>query len=405
MPSLCVVAGDPSGDAHAARLLEALRARLPGLSGFGLGGPALQRAGLELLEDLTAAAAIGPFDAIRHLARLRRAVRRLDERLRRQRPDLVLLVDFGDFNLPVIAPLVKRYGLPIGYYISPQLWAWGRFRLRLVRRYVDRMIVLFPFEVPLYERAGVPVTWVGHPLVDTARPACSIEEARARCGLNAWRMTLGLLPGSRASEVRRHLPLLLQTAAAVAWHMPGVEFVIPRAPSIPRETLERALARRSLPAHVAEGPAADTLQLMDAAVVTSGTATLEAALCGVPMVVVYRTSWPTYVAARAVLRIPRIALVNVVAQQPIVPEFVQHRAQPARVANRLVELLRDDEQRAAMRKGFRMVRDRLGPSGAVARAADAVMEMIGRARGAAGTSSAQSRSTPGESGRTQSSCS
>ena len=177
MPSLCFVAGDPSGDAHAARLITALRAREPSLAAAGLGGPAMQRAGVSLLDDLTKAAAIGPFDAARHLGRLLRAKRLLNEHLSRQRPDLVVLVDFGDFNLPVIAPLAKRHRLPVLYYISPQVWAWGRWRLAYIRRHVDRMVVFFPFEEAFYRRAGVPVTWVGHPLVESARPSMSREEA------------------------------------------------------------------------------------------------------------------------------------------------------------------------------------------------------------------------------------
>ncbi|MBI1992340.1 MAG: lipid-A-disaccharide synthase, partial [Candidatus Omnitrophica bacterium] len=183
MPSVCFVAGDPSGDIQAARLIETLKRRLPGLTVTALGGAAMRRAGAVLLDDLTHTASIGPFDAARHLARFIRAKRLLDDHLRRQPPTLVILVDFGDFNLPVIAPLVKRHGIPILYYISPQVWAWGRWRLRYVRRYVDRMVVFFPFEEALYRREGIPVTWVGHPLVDQARPSLSKEAALQHFGL------------------------------------------------------------------------------------------------------------------------------------------------------------------------------------------------------------------------------
>jgi len=376
MSALCFVAGDPSGDAHAARLFETLRAREPSLTAAGLGGPAMQRAGVELLDDLTKAAAIGPFDAARHLGRLRRAKRLFNEHLTRQRPDLVVLVDFGDFNLPVIAPLAKRHRLPVLYYISPQVWAWGRWRLRYIRRHVDRMVVLFPFEEAFYRQAGIPVTWLGHPLVYEARPALSREEAVTRFGLNGWRMTVGLLPGSRADEVRRHLPLMLDAARRIQWRMPGVQFLLPRAPTVAREAIDPLVSRSGLEIHLADGAVYDALQLMDAALIASGTATLEAACLGVPMVVVYRASWPTYLAARAVIRVPHIAMVNVVASRAVVPELIQHHATPARAAQELVSLLRDEARCEAMRGDLRTVTERLGPPGAVDRAADVTLELL-----------------------------
>jgi lipid-A-disaccharide synthase len=378
MASLCFVAGDPSGDAHAARLISALRAKAPSLTFSGLGGPAMRAAGATLLDDLTQTAAIGPFDAARFLGRFLRARRLLDAHLAATPPDLLILVDFGDFNLPVVAPLAARRGIPILYYISPQIWAWGRWRLGYVRRYVSRMVVFFPFEEAFYRREGVPVTWVGHPLVEQARPLSSKAAARERFGVNEWRRIVGLLPGSREREIERHLPLMLACARRIAWRMPGVQFLLPRAPSIDRAMLERHLARCRLDVRVAEGPVYDALQLMEAAIVSSGTATLDAALCEVPMAVVYRTSWPTYLAAKAVVRVPHIAMVNLVAERPLVPEFVQHRATPSRIADAVIGMLRDDERSEAMRAGLRQVRERLGPPGAVDRAADAVEDLLSR---------------------------
>jgi lipid-A-disaccharide synthase len=378
MPSICFVAGDPSGDLHAARLVEALNAKHPALTYTGLGGSAMQRVGVSLLDDLTKAAAIGPFDAARYLGRFTRAKRLLEDHLKTQRPDLAILVDFGDFNLPVIAPLVKRHGIPVLYYISPQVWAWGRWRLRYIQRYVDRMVVFFPFEEALYQRERIPVTWVGHPLVELARPSISKEEAIQRVGLNPWRRTVGLLPGSREHEVTRHLPLLISAARHIAWHMPGVQFLLPKAPTVPQEMLQVHLSRARVDARIAEGSVYDALQLMEGAIVVSGTATLEAALCEVPMVVVYRASWPTYLAARMVIRLPNIALVNVVAGRALVPEFIQHRARPAVIAKAIIELLRDDQRRERMKAQLREVRTRLGPPGAVDRAASTVLEFLKR---------------------------
>ena len=376
MASICIVAGDPSGDAHAANLVEAIRRLDPSVSFAGLGGPRMQQAGVMLLDELTRAAAIGPFDAATHLRRFASARGRFAAYLKSHKPDAVVLVDFGDFNLPVIAPLAKRAGCRVLYYISPQLWAWGRFRLRWVRRYVDRMLVLFKFEKSFYEYAQVPVTWVGHPLADAAKPTLSREQAQATFGLNPWRMTVGLLPGSRARELARHLPLLLSAAARIAWQMPGVQFLLPKAPGLPANCFQPLATSHGLDIIQTEDRLPDCLSLMDAAIVASGTATLEAALMGVPMVVVYRTSLATYLAAKLVVRVPYISIVNLIVEQELVPEFIQYRARPGRIAQALVELLRDEARRMAMREQFHLIREQLGPPGAVERAARAVLEEL-----------------------------
>jgi len=383
MPSIVLVAGDPSGDAQAARLITALKQRNASLTFSALGGPAMQQAGAALLDDLTTTAAIGPFDAARHLGRFTNAKRLFEEYVRSRHPDLAILVDFGDFNLPVIAPIAKRHGVPVLYYISPQVWAWGRFRLRYIRRYVERMIVLFPFEEAFYRREGIPVTWVGHPLMESAHPTMTKDDAFARFGLNPWRRTVGLLPGSRPHEVARHLPLMIKSAQRIAWQMPGVQFLLPKAPALPSEMLRRWTERAGVELRMAEGSVYDALQVMEAAVVASGTSTLDAALCAVPMAVVYRASWPTYLAARCVLRIPHIAMVNILAQRRLVPEFVQHRADPGRIARAIVELLRDTERASQVRQELRQVTQRLGAPGAVDRAATVVLEAL---RAAASTS-------------------
>ena len=376
MTSLCLVAGDPSGDAHAAHLVEALTRLRPDLTFSGFGGRRMKQAGVEILEDLTQTASIGPFDAAKHLRQFVRARARFARHLQARRPDAVILIDFGDFNLPVMAPLAKRFGCRVLYYVSPQIWAWGRFRLRWVRRYVDRMLVLFRFEEEFYRRAGVPVTWVGHPLIETAAPSMTRERVYQALGLNPWRMTVGLLPGSREGEVARHLPLLLAAAKMIEWHMPGVQFLLPKAPQLP-DRLFRRLGHESRLAIVScTNRIYDALQCMDAAIVTSGTSTLEAALFEVPMVVVYRTSWPTYLAAKLVVRVPRVGMVNLIAQDAVVPECIQHRASPARIGKAIVELLRDAQRNARMREQLRKVREQLGPPGAVDRAARAVLEEL-----------------------------
>ena len=269
MPSICLVAGDPSGDVHAANLVRTLSRLRPDLRFTGLGGPAMRAAGVELLDELTRAAAIGPFDAARHVCHFLQARRVFETSLLTHKPSLVILVDFGDFNLPIIAPLAKRHGCRVLYYISPQLWAWGRVRLHWVKRYVDRMLVLFKFEEAFYQQQGIPVTWVGHPLVEAARPNASSAqvEAQRQIGLNPWRLTVGLLPGSRRAEVRRHLPLLCRVAARIAWHMPGVQFLIPQAPGVPEEWLTPATRDPRFEALLTQRPLAACLPAMTAAVI------------------------------------------------------------------------------------------------------------------------------------------
>lgn len=376
MPSICLSAGDPSGDAHAAKLVETLKRLDPSLRFAGLGGERMKAAGVKLLSDLTQAASIGPFDASRHLGRFAEARRSLLNYMATARPELVILVDFGDFNLPVIAPIAKRYGARVVYFISPQLWAWGRFRLRWVRRYVDHMIVLFPFEEAFYHKMNVAATWVGHPLVELARPSIPREQAQSRLGVNAWRKTVGLMPGSRRQEITRHLPIMLKAAEAVAWRMPGVQFLLPKAPHVPAEAFAALERARGLDIIVAEDQIYDSLQLMDAALVASGTATLDCAMCEVPMAVVYRTSWPTYLAAKSVVRVPHIAMVNLIAQREVVREFVQWGARPKAIAEELIQLLNDDAKREAMRGALRSVKAALGEPGAIERAARVVLNEL-----------------------------
>ncbi len=336
----------------------------------------MRQAGVTLLDELTQTASIGPIDAAKHLRRFAQARARLAAHLATTKPELVLLIDFGDFNLPVVAPLAKQAGCRVVYYVSPQVWAWGRFRLRWVKRYVDRMLVLFKFEETFYQQAGVPVTWVGHPLPETARASCSREQAQRDFGLNPWRVTVGLLPGSRTGEIVRHLPLLLATARQIVWQMPGAQFLLSKTSEVPEHVFRPLAGQRDIEIHTAVDRFYDGLQVMDVAIVASGTATLEAALFDVPMVVVYRTSLPTYLAARMVVRVPQVALVNVLAGDTIVPEFIQHHAQPHRIAQEVVGLLRDEPRRVAMRQALHALRDQLGPPGAVERAARAVLEEI-----------------------------
>jgi lipid-A-disaccharide synthase len=281
-------------------------------------------------------------------------------------------IDYPGFNLR-IARHARERGIPVVYYIGPQVWAWGAGRVPRIAAAVDRMLVVFPFEEEIYRRAGMRVDFVGHPLLDTMGSRPSREETRRRLGVPEDALVLGLLPGSRLQEIRRILPVMTAAAARVTAMVPGVVVIASRADSVPAPEFQRALGRDG-PIIVDDGPAAGTGSAADMALVTSGTATLETALCGTPLAVLYRTSPLTGFVGRRLVKIRRISLVNIVAEQPLVEEFLQDEARPEAVAAHAAALLRDPDRRAQLSEGLRALRDRLGAPGAARRAAAIVLE-------------------------------
>lgn len=375
---IMLVAGEPSGDLHGSHLARALRSLDPQLELFGLGGAAMRQQGVELLANPTQIAVIGLVEVLRHLPEFRlffrQAVRALEER----RPDLVVLIDNPGFNLR-LAREVKRRGIRLVYYISPQIWAWDPGRIRVIRRLVDRMIVLFPFEEELYRKAGVPVTFVGHPLLELAQSSLSRLQALEKVGLEDGMPVIGLLPGSREVEVRRLLPALLAACARMQPALPSsARFLLIKAPTLPWEVYRPALDQAEVQPKVLERWDYDGIYGCDLVLVASGTATLECALLGRPMVIVYKTSWPTYLASRLLIRIPHIGLANVVYGDRAVPELLQHRATPERIAETALGLWASAAQRERMREAFEQIRKSLGQPGAARRAAETVLSEMGR---------------------------
>jgi lipid-A-disaccharide synthase len=377
--------GDASGDAHAAELVRVLRARRPELRCLGLGGNEMQAAGVELVEHQSALAVGGLLELLPDLPRIAAAWRRLAAALRAERPDLVVLVDSSGFNLP-FARRARRLGVPTLYYVAPQIWAWRRGRIRKLARRVDRVAVILPFEVPFYERAGVPVTFVGHPLVERvarAAPRCERGAARAALGLDADSPLVALLPGSRRAEIRHILPLHLGAVRALHARAPAVRFALPIAPSLARAEVEGALAAAALPATLRlalfAGRSLEVLGACDAALLKPGTATLEAALLGRPMVVAARGSPLTAALLGRLLRVDFLAMPNLIAGEAIVPELMQRDATPERIADALSGLLAGPARDAQL-AGLRRVAGALGPPGAAERAAALVEQMIGAGR-------------------------
>jgi len=371
-----IIAGESSGDLHGANLARALKTQRPNLRLFGMGGAGMREAGVELLADPTQIAVIGLVEVVRHLPRFRKIFHQLRQALDERKPDLVVLIDYPGFNLRFAAE-VKRRGIRLVYYISPQVWAWNAGRIRRIKQLVDRMLVVFPFEKDLYEKHGIPVTFVGHPLLDEVKPTFSRIETLDRLGLADGLPIIGLLPGSREVEVRRILPTLLAAGERMSDRLPSTaRFLLIKAPHLSWEIYRQALEHSSLKPKVVERWDYDGIYCCDLVMVASGTATLECGLLERPMLIVYKTSWTTYGISRLLIKIPFIGLVNVVAQRKIVPEFIQHRANPAAIAKAALELWGSASERATMRSAFQKIRGSLGTPGASQRAAEAVLKEL-----------------------------
>lgn len=367
-------AGEASGDLHGAVLCRALRELEPGVRLVGMGGAHMAAAGMEVIVDPTGQAAVGTSEALGRIPALYRAYRGLVKRLRLERPGALVLIDFPEFNLR-LARRARRAGVPVVYFIPPQLWAWRRGRVRLMARRVSRVLAVFPFEPALYEQARVPVEFVGHPLLDVVPLDLTRDEARRRLGADPGHSLIGLLPGSRREEVEHLLPPMLEAAGRLAADDGRRRFVLGLAPTVPREQVQAHLLR------AAGGPAVDlvsgrTYEVMaaaDALLIASGTATLEAALLGTPMVVCYRVSRTTEIIARLLARVQWIGLPNLVSGRAVVPELIQKDVTGARLAAEASRLLDNPVIATAQRAAFKELRARLGEPGVGRRAARAVL--------------------------------
>lgn len=378
-PKLMFCAGENSGDLHAAKLIQELRKLLPGLQCFGYGGERMEAAGMRLDENLAQKLpVIGLTQAVRAYRKLRALLTQAEQLLAEEKPDALVLVDYPGFNLR-LAQSARQLGVRVFYYISPQLWAWRRERIKTIARCVDRMLVILPFEEQIYRDANVPVTYVGHPLQDEAGVIRPRHETRLGIGVLDEAKLIGLVPGSREAEVIRHLPVMLAAAKKIREVLPNARFVLPRASTISNQLLEKYLAREpDVQVVVADRDLKSLRAALDFAICKSGTSTLELALLGVPMVIVYKVSVPTYLLAKAVLRIPWVGLVNIVANDMIVPELLQGDAEPERIAKASLRLLMDDRALDTMRGDLKRVADQIGRAGASKHAAQVLAEELAR---------------------------
>jgi lipid-A-disaccharide synthase len=375
-PEILISAGEASSDMYAARLAAALRART-GARLFGMGGKRMAEAGVELIADYHQVAVIGISEVLHKIPTVVGVQRKIAAEAVRRRAALAILVDSPGTHLGV-ARRLKNNGIRVGYFIGPQVWAWRAGRVRVVKRLVERMVVIFPFEEEIYREAGVPVNFVGHPLVDVVRASMSRTEFAARHGLDAARPIVTLLPGSRRSEIERHYPLIVDACERLsreAQNRGAIQFVLAAAPALGRE-LFAPYERPGISVTRVEGATYETLAAADCAIVASGTATVEAALLGTPMVVVYRVSPTSAFVLKRMLRSPFIAMVNLIAGRRVVSELIQDQFTSAAVEEEVRKLLESPAARDEMKAGLAEVRTKLGPGGAIERAADIFAGML-----------------------------
>jgi len=375
-PEILISAGEASSDMYAARLATALQART-GARLFGMGGNRMAEAGVELIVDYHEVAVVGISEVLHKIPTVIGVQRRLASEAVRRRTALAILVDSPGTHLGV-ARRLKKNRIRVGYFIGPQVWAWRPGRVRVVKRLAERMVVIFPFEVEIYRQAGVPVDFVGHPLVDVVRASMGRSEFAARYGLDPNRAIVTLLPGSRRSEIERHYPLIMEACERLSREGQArgpIQFVLAAAPALGPE-LFAPYARQGVSVTRVEGATYDALAAADCAIVASGTATVESALLVTPMVVVYRVSPTSAFALRRMVRSPFIAMVNLIAGRRVVPELIQDQFTSAALEQEVRKLLESPATRDEMKAGLAEVRAKLGPGGAIERAADIFARML-----------------------------
>lgn len=374
MTRLLLSCGEASGDLYAGALVEALRRREPDIDVAGLASDRFVAAGGRLIADFHGLSVTGLTEALSVVPRSLRMIRRLTEVARQEKPDALILIDYPDFNFSLMRR-IKRLGIPVVYYVSPQIWAWRAGRIKQMRRSVDRVLPIFPFEPELYERQGMDVRFVGHPLIDLAKPQFTREAFLRRLNLDPARPVMALLPGSRRNELEKLAPVIAAALPSIAERVPGVQFVVARAPNLD-DGLFEPFGMSTVTIRIADAQTDDVLNASDAVITASGTATVQTALHGKPMVVLYKLSPMTYRLGLPLAKVSMYAMVNLIAGERIVVELIQDACTPEAVSNEAVRLLNDAEYRSRMIAALADVKRKLGGAGASDRAADAILELV-----------------------------
>ena len=371
---IMLVVGEASGDAHGARFVEALHRRDPQVKVYGVAGEQLERSQFESLFSVAQLTGMGLVELAGNLRNIWRAYSLLKRTLKKRHPNLLVLIDFPEFNLR-LARFAKSLGIPVLYYVSPQIWAWRKNRVKQIARWVDQMAVIFPFETDFYEQHGVRVSFVGHPLLEIVKAKTGRAETLTNLGLDPSRPVIALLPGSRRAEVTRHLPAMAEAALALSRERKA-QFVCVRAATIDRAELRSWLDQAGVPMPIVEDDRYGAIQASDVAWTASGTATVEIALLGRPMIIIYRLSWLTYLVARWLVRVDHIGMVNLIAGQRLMPELIQQDVNAERIAAETRLLLDDAKTRARITEELSKLRERLGHPGAADRVAELALSMM-----------------------------
>jgi lipid-A-disaccharide synthase len=371
-----IVAGESSGDLYGAKLAEALAALSPHVELYGIGGTEMERRKVKLLFSSSELAVVGATEVLEKIGHIWRAWRQMKRFIRDKKPHLAVLIDYPGFNLR-LAKVFKAHAVPVLYYVSPQVWAWRSGRIKKIARRVAKMAVILPFEASLYEQAGVDVKFVGHPLLDILDQDLTREKARRRLGIAAHALVIGLLPGSREREVKSLLPPLLGAAEILSTDFPGARFIVPLAASIDRDMVQGNIAERRLPIEIVEGRTFAVMKAADLLLMASGTATLEGAIAGCPMVIIYRLSLLSYLIGRMLIKVKCIGLANIVVGKKVVPELIQGEVTPQRIALEAKRILQDHAKRKEIRDEFKFITATLGGRGASRRVARIALQMMG----------------------------
>ncbi|MFA7254968.1 MAG: lipid-A-disaccharide synthase [Candidatus Omnitrophota bacterium] len=371
-----LVACEASGDLHGAHLISEIQRLMPGTQFCGVGGAKMQAAGMQVFHDMTKISALGLGDVLRNYFKYLKIFNETLANIRREKPDAIILIDSPAFNLRLAKKLPKA--APVLYYISPQLWAWGKRRIHIVRKHIQEMLVILPFEKDFYEEEGVAVKFVGHPLLDAIPELPEAAILRAKIGITPKQKAIGLFSGSREKEVKRILPIMLRAAAYLQKDLPETAFFLSKSANVPSVVYDEIVAASGVKVTCPAVPFYELVKAMDFAYVASGTATLETALIGTPFFLLYKASWSTYLLGKHLIKVPYLGLVNLLADDKVVPEFIQQDAHPETLAHEAKFFLQTPELQQKMKEEFRQVREKLGEKGASARAAKEVCNFLGR---------------------------
>ena len=376
MKRILIIAGEASSDMHAADLVKEIKSVKSDVSFFGLGGNRMKEAGVDIHENIVRLAFMGPGGLFKHYLQLKKIFNTLRDNLKQNPPDLAVLIDYAEFNLRVAKEL-KALGVPVVYYVSPQVWAWGLWRIKTIRCLVDKMLVFFKFEETLYKEHGVNVSFVGHPLLDMVKTTSKKEAILKKLGIEKDFKVIGLLPGSRESEIKNILPVMLESAKLILnTFNQKIRFVLPMAATVNKQYVKQRIKNSGVDVIVVENDTYNAVSVCNCAMVTSGTATLETALLNVPMAIIYKANFLNYILTKHLIKLPYIGLVNVISGKHVVKEFLQYEATSEKIADYMKRLITDEKLIDKMKQEFLAIRLSLERPGAVTRAAKEVADFL-----------------------------